>query len=282
MKCLNLKIVTLNCCLLPPYSRFTLMDQKKELRCKLISNFINKINPDIILNQEIFNWNFKDNKWANIMQNSFNKKYVKCKSDIVNCKLTNNGLYTWIRDSANIDIISTKFINCNRGRLSFIGIIRDNGFLHTKIYIKNIDKHIHIFNVHMLSNECNCAKKRYEKLRRNCINQIMEYIEININENDKWVLGGDFNCNVYNFINIIKEKSLIYDIDTFKKIKSTFLNYSTINTNIWFAKGTNEEYIDHIHTNADMNYIPYSSKYCISKDAEYLSDHFPVITDIKL
>ena len=158
----------------------------KDKRLDEILKHIKKENYDIVCLQEVFKDNITNrvDKVKIFAQN--NNYFLYLPTNIIFCKsFTSSGLCIM----SKYPIIDSNFIKY-KTRMSFPNVLSDCGFMHVTVLKEN--KKVNIINLHLQSG---CYKTQ-SKIRHKQIDEIYNYIETNLNEDENIIINGDFNADL--------------------------------------------------------------------------------------
>lgn len=246
----ELRVLTLNACLLPHYIFQSNGDDNREQRAMLIHQMVQKY--DIVLLQETFG-TFWCNSWRNIFKNVPNMTSLLT---IKRHGFVDSGLIIL----SKYPVIDRLFIPFKKKPLS--NKIIDRGFLYCCLKVG--DKKVHVINTHLSANEGHIGDKPPSSYREAQINQIMEFKNKLDKENDVWIIGGDFNDD-----NIAKRTfDETYSISMSENPEDTVHRILPFCMDHEYHQGC----IDYIVSNRQQNYS------IVLKNL--ISDHYPVESEI--
>lgn len=243
----DVRILTLNCCLLPKFIYQSEGSDNRVQRAELISKMISRY--DIVLLQEVFStaWTKTWNKI--ISETPSMEKVFTVKNK---CKLVDSGLVVL----SKFPIIKHRFIKFKN--ISLSNIMIDRGFLYTRLQVG--DKIVHVINTHLNPNENHIGKKQPEDWRKLQMSEILEYKKNVGMQDDLWIIGGDFNDDKLPF-------QMLNDYHISLSLTKT-PTWHSLTSFIIKSKDDEETCIDYIVT----NYKQKNSRVINN----LISDHYPV------
>lgn len=175
-----LRVLTLNCCLLPRYLFQSTGDDNREQRAELIARMVQRY--DVVLLQEVFG-----TSWCNQWRNQF--KQVPGMHPLLTTRPGNKILDSGLITLSKYPVTQHSFHQFRHNR--FPHTVIDRGFLYAQIQVGS--KQVHIINTHLHPDECHYGSKTVQEYRKLQLTEILDFKAQQHADSDPWIIGGDFN-----------------------------------------------------------------------------------------
>lgn len=243
----ELRLLTLNCCLLPKLIYQSDGSDNRRQRAQLISSMISRY--DIVMLQEVFGSTWT-REWREIISDTPGMDKV------LSVKGQGKTLDSGLIILSKFPIVKHRFIRFKQNSL-LNNLIIDRGFLYAEIKVGS--KSIHVFNTHLNPNELSVGKTP-AYWRKMQLQEMLDYKKYIGKDQDHWVIGGDFND----------------DVIAFEMLKNYHISLAATKAPTWHmltpyvikCDNTTETCIDYIVTSGQQKYSR------VVKNL--ISDHYPV------
>lgn len=253
-----MNIISFNTCLLPPFIKIHLHSTDKEYRLNLIKNAIKEWEKDIdiICFQEVFSNSFSTYWRDNIHSNIYNKIYSPIPS-ICKGYFVDSGLMIL----SKYPVVYSEFqpFNVNPYYLKWAY----KGFLYAMI--KKDNKILHLFNIHLHSEDGGGSSEECMLIRRKQIQQIQDFIDENIEDKENIIITGDFNIDIYT-----EEYKNIFS--NYKRYQPEKMELYTTHKNLKWCSHTMDLYCDYSLCKGSLDIKDIK----VLTEFSETSDHYPV------
>jgi endonuclease/exonuclease/phosphatase family metal-dependent hydrolase len=176
----QLRVLTLNCCLLPPLLYQSPGADNREQRAQLIKRLVQRY--DVVLLQEVFSCQWSS-KWRDVLQQVPGMSSLTTVRGVG--KVTDSGLVLLSR----YPILEGRFLRFHSK--GFTNAVVDRGFLYAAIQVGS--KKIHLVDTHLNPNECHYGFLSAQEYRRRQLDEIQTFRAGSGDKDGRWIIGGDFN-----------------------------------------------------------------------------------------
>jgi len=179
----QLRLLTLNTCLLPSFLFQSSGDDNREQRAELITRLIQRY--DIVLLQEVITTMWCT-KWQKMFEEVPNMYVVTTKRTPE--KIASSGLIILSR----YPITKSSFHRFRSKSLT--NSVVDRGFLYAAIQVGQ--EVLHVVNSHYAPNECHYGIHSAAEYRRRQLKEVQDFRNGSGYKDGDWVIGGDFNDEI--------------------------------------------------------------------------------------
>ena len=175
----SLRILTLNCCLLPSGVYQSGGDDDREDRARRIARLVQRY--DIVLLQEVFT-TFWCTRWKKELTQVPGMHIVVADK---RARLLDSGLMIL----SKYPVLHSSFTRFQNTSLT--NHVLERGYLYAELQTPNGS--LHVVNTHLNPSECHLGKLSAHEYRENQMREILEFKAQKHKDSEAWVLGGDFN-----------------------------------------------------------------------------------------